>query len=396
VKTNTKEIKEMTRRGFLVSFFALALALMTSVSYASGASTKRATATLNGGGSSFVFPLVSAWEPAFKSASGMTVNYNSIGSGAGIAAVSNRSVDFGASDAPLTPDQQTACNGCLTIPWAFSATAVAYNGSGLPPHLNITGPVLADIYLGKIKNWSDPAIKNLNPGVTLPDKTITPIFRSDASGTSYNFSEYLSAVDSEWKSKIGVGTQPAFPAGVGGAKSSGVSALLTKTNGGICYVDVAYALKSGFGIFAIENRTGKFELPGLRQITATAGLITTAKADSNGLVLSVVDPPKPSLPKFKPITTKSQSQRAKILKYRANVLAKARTKNKKLAIAYPICTFTYVIVPKQASQADALKTFFTWALTKGQGSTYGPPLRFVAIPKAVRKTSLGLLSQIHS
>jgi phosphate transport system substrate-binding protein len=396
MKTNTKEKKEMTRRGFLVSISALALALITSVSCASGANAKHAAATLNGGGSSFVFPLVSAWTPAFKSETGITVNYNAIGSGAGIAAVSNRSVDFGASDAPLTPDQQATCNGCLTIPWAFSATAVAYNGTDLPPHLRITGPVLADIYLGKIKNWSDPAIKALNPGVTLPDKALTPIFRSDSSGTSFNFTQYLTAVSPEWSSKIGTGTQPAFPAGVGGAKSSGVSALLTKTNGGICYVDVAYAIKSGFGLFAIKNRTGVFVLPGLRQITATAGLVTTAKADSTGLVLSVVDPPKPSLPKFKPIKAKSRTQRALILKYRARVLAKARTKNKKLAIAYPICTFTYVIVPKQANQADALKTFFTWALTKGQGSTYGPPLRFVAIPKAVRKTSLSLLSQIHT
>jgi phosphate transport system substrate-binding protein len=387
----------MTRRGFLVSILAFALALITSVSYASAAGTKHTATTLKGGGSSFVFPLVSVWQSAFNSgASGITVNYNSIGSGAGIAAVSNRSVDFGASDAPLTPDQQTTCNGCVTIPWAFSATAVAYNGSGLPPHLNITGPVLADIYLGKITKWSDPAIAALNKGVSLPNKTITPIHRSDASGTSYNFSEYLSAISSEWKSKIGTGTQPAFPAGPGAPKSSGVAALLSKTDGGICYVDVAYALQSGFGTFAVKNRAGKFELPGLRQITATAGLITTAKADSNGLVLSVVDPPKPSLPKFKPITTTDQNKRAKILKYRNSVLAKARTKNKKLAIAYPICTFTYVIVPKQASQADALKTFFTWALTKGQSKNYEAALRFVTIPKAVQKTSLGLLSQIHS
>jgi phosphate transport system substrate-binding protein len=386
----------MTRRGFLVSILALALALATSVSYASGASTKRAATTLNGGGSSFVFPLVSTWAPAFKNETDITVNYNAIGSGAGIAAVSNRSIDFGASDAPLTSDQQANCNGCLTIPWAFSATAVAYNGSGLPPNLHITGPILADIYLGKITKWSDPAIKRLNTGADLPNKAITPIWRSDSSGTSYNFTEYLTAVSTEWRSKIGIGTQPAFPAGNGGSKSSGVTSLLTKTDGGICYVDVAYALQAHFALFAVKNRAGKFVTPGLRQIAATAGLITTAKANSTGLVLSVVDPPKPSLPKFKPITAKSSTQRAKILKYRKNVLAKARAKNKKLEIAYPICTFTYVIAPKQTNQANDLKTFFRWALTKGQGSTYGPPLRFVAIPKAVQKTSLGLLSRIHS
>jgi len=386
----------MTRRGLLVSSLAFALALITSVSCASGAGKKQAAATLNGGGSSFVFPLVSAWTPAFKSETGTAVNYSPIGSGAGIAAVSGRSIDFGASDAPLTADQQTKCNGCLTIPWAFSATAIAYQGTGLSSNLHITGPILADIYLGKITNWSDPAIKQLNPGAALPNKPITPIFRSDSSGTSYNFTQYLSKVSSEWGAKIGVGTQPAFPAGVGGAKSSGVTSLLAKTDGGICYVDVAYAIQAHYALFAIKNRAGVFVTPGLRQIAATAGLVTTAKADDTGLVLNVVDPPKPSLPKFAPIKAKSKTQRAQILKHRATVIAKAKAKNKKLEIAYPICTFTYVIVPKQANQADALKTFFQWALTKGQGSTFGPPLRFVAIPKAVQKTSLGLLSQIHS
>jgi phosphate transport system substrate-binding protein len=383
----------MTRRGFLISILAVVAALATVVGAAQGSAKRSTAATLNGAGSSFVFPLVSAWEPAFKSASGNTVNYQPIGSGAGIAAVTSRSVDFGASDAPLTADQQSACNNCLTIPWAFSATSIAYNGKGLGPNLHMTGAVLAKIYLGEIKNWSDPAIKQLNPKLKLPDKSITPIFRSDASGTSYNFTEYLSAVSSEWKSKIGTGTQPAFPAGVGAPKSSGVAATLAKTDGGICYVDVAYATQNHFYTFAIKNRVGKFVKPTPKPIQAAANLITKAKATSTGLVLSVVDPPKPSLPTFKPIKAKSATLRAKILKQRNKLLAQARAKNKRLIIAYPICTFTYVIAPKAAKQADALKQFLKWALDRGQ--VYGNDLYFVPIPKVVQTESLKLVNQIQ-
>ncbi|HEY5160319.1 MAG TPA: phosphate ABC transporter substrate-binding protein PstS [Gaiellaceae bacterium] len=382
----------MTRRGFLISTLAIVAALATSISTAQGSAKRSTATTLTGAGSSFVFPLVSAWTPALKSTSGISVNYQAIGSGAGISAISSRSVDFGASDAPLTPDQQATCNKCLTIPWAFSATSVAYEGKGLPPNLHITGAVLAKIYLGQIKNWSDPAIKKLNPKVSLPDKSITPIFRSDASGTSYNFTEYLAAVSPEWKSKIGVGTQPAYPAGVGAAKSSGVAALLAKTDGGICFVDVAYATQNHFYTFAIENRAGKFVKPTNKPISAAANLITTAKANSNGLVLSVVDPPKPGLPKLKPITTKNPTLRAKLLKQRNKQLALAKAKNKKLIIAYPICTFTYVIVPTAAKQAPDLKKFLTWALTRGQ--VYGGDLFFVPIPKVVQTTSLEFVNRI--
>jgi phosphate transport system substrate-binding protein len=383
----------MTRRGFLISTIAIVAALATGIS-AAQASVQRSTAsTLTGAGSSFVFPLVSTWEPAFKSATGNTVNYQAIGSGAGIAAVTNRSVDFGASDAPLTPDQETACNNCMTIPWAFSATSIAYRGTGLPANLHITGSVLAQIYLGTIKNWSDPALKKLNPGASLPDKSITPIYRSDASGTSYNFTQYLAELDSEFAHKIGVGTQPSFPTGVGGNKSSGVSAVLAKTDGGICYVDVAYATTNHFQVFAIQNRAGKFVTPTPGPITATANLITKAKAAGDSLVIDVVDPPKPSLPKFKPIKTKSPTLKAKILKQQRKQLAAAKAKNKKLVIAYPICTFTYVIAPKAAKQGAALKQFLTWALKSGQ--TYGASLYFVPIPKVVQQESLKLVGRIQ-
>jgi len=387
----------MTRRGFLIliSTLAIVAALIASISINTAqGSTKRSTATtLSGAGSSFVFPLVSTWAPAFKSASGTSVNYQPIGSGAGITAVSNRSVDFGASDAPLTSDQEKTCNKCLTIPWAFSATSIAYRGDGLPNNLHITGSVLARIYLGDIKNWSDPALRKLNPKVSLPNKSITPIYRSDASGTSYNFTQYLSAIDSEWGAKIGVGTQPAFPAGVGAAKSSGVSAKLATTDGGICYVDVAYANANHFHVFEIQNRAGKFVAPAPGPIHATANLVTSAKATSTGLVINVVDPPKPSLPHFSAIKTKDARKKAAILEKRQKLLAQAKAKNKKLVIAYPICTFTYVIVPTAAKQATDLKQFLTWALNKGQ--SYGAAFYFVPIPAAVQKASLKLVGQIH-
>src|SRR5258705_5632764 len=204
----------MTRGLALIAAAAVALTAIAA------AGAKSNDTTISGAGSSFVAPLVSTWTPALGSVSGYTVQYSPVGSGAGIAAITNRQVDFGASDAPMSPDQANACKSCVQIPWALSATSVAYNVPGAPVHLNLDGKTISKIFLGQITNWNDPAIKALNKGASLPDLKITPVFRSDGSGTSYNFTDYLSAVNAEWKSKIGVSTQPAFPAGVG-AKGSG-------------------------------------------------------------------------------------------------------------------------------------------------------------------------------
>src|SRR5262249_27608376 len=156
--------------------------------------------SLTGAGSTFVAPLVSLWAPDYTSKTGTQIAYSPVGSGAGIAAITARQVDFGASDAPLSPDQFNACNGCVQIPWALGGTSIVYNLPGLPNNLHITGPILAQIYLGQITKWDDPAIKALNPKVSLPSTTITPVYRSDNSGTSYNFTDYLSAVSPAWKS----------------------------------------------------------------------------------------------------------------------------------------------------------------------------------------------------
>jgi len=310
--------------------------------------------TLKGAGSTFVSPLVQTWQQPYEAATGVHVDYNPIGSGGGIQAITNRTVDFGASDAPLTADQFNACNGCVQIPWALSSTSISYNLPGVSTHLKITGPAIASIYLGKIKKWNDAVLKKLNPGVNLPDTDITPIFRSDGSGTTYNFTDYLGKVSPEWKSKVGVGTQVNFPTGAGGRGSSGVSAVLSRTPGGIIYVDVAFALKNHFSFFKVKNKAGIFQLPGARAIKAAAATVKRVTPDNK---ISIVDPPK-SAP-----------------------------------LAYPICTFTYIILPTKTSNAAALRKFVFWALTGG--AKYGPKLLFEPVPKVVLSASEKTLKKVQ-
>ena len=333
----------------------LIAAAIVAASLVFGASLAAASSTggnLKGAGSSFVFPLVSQWQANYK---GAQITYGSVGSGAGIAAITARTVDFGASDAPLTKDQADACKGCEQIPWALSATSIPYHVPGVEYGLKLTGSILANIYLGHITKWNDNRIKKINPGVKLPNLKITPVYRSDASGTSFNFTDYLSRVSKEWKSKVGVGTQPNFPTGIGGRGSSGLAGAVSRTDGAIGYVDVAYSLKNGFKVARVQNKAGKFQLPGLRGIAAAAATIT--RVPKSGFI-SVVSPPK------------SQKK------------------------AYPICTFTYVIVPLKANKASTLKQFISWAVTSGQ--QYGPPLKFDPLPKIVRSADKQMIRRIHS
>ena len=338
----------MSRRTIIAAALAV-VALVFGVSFAAASSTG---GSLKGAGSSFVFPLVSQWQANYKNAQ---ITYGSVGSGAGIAAITARTVDFGASDAPLTKDQASACNGCQQIPWALSATSIPYHVPGIAYGLKLTGKILANIYLGHITKWNDSSIKKINPGVNLPDLKITPVYRSDGSGTSWNFTDYLSSISKEWKSKVGVGTQPNFPVGIGGRGSSGLAGVVSRTDGAIGYVDVAYSLKNGFKFAKVQNRAGKFQLPGLRGIAAAASTITRVPRSGE---LSIVNP------------TKSQPK------------------------AYPICTFTYVIAPLKANKASTLKQFISWAITSGQ--TFGPPLKFFPLPKVVRTADRAFVRKIHS
>jgi phosphate transport system substrate-binding protein len=326
---------------------AVALTAWTSLASA------RQTSSLTGAGSTFVVPLVTTWTQKYH---GSQVSYSGIGSGGGIAAITSRSVDFGASDAPLSPDQASACRGCVQIPWAFSATSIPYHVTGVGYGLKLTGPILAGIYLGRISYWDNAAIKSINKGVNLPHEKIVPIYRSDGSGTSYNFTDYLSHVSKSWKSKVGKGTQPSFPTGVGARGSSGVAGKLKSTAGGITYVDVAYSLKNHFTIAKLKNRAGKYQLPGLRQIQAAADSIRKLRNGQNAF--TAVDP------------------------------------NPRARKAYAICTFTWVIVPLKTGKAADLKKFIHWALTSGQ--TYGPKLLFVPVPKPVKQAGLKTLARVHS
>jgi phosphate transport system substrate-binding protein len=338
---------------------ALIAVAATGLLAASAAGAKSNDTPITGAGSTFVQPLVSAWIPALGSAFGYSVQYSGVGSGAGIAAITNHQVDFGASDAPLSPDQQSACSDCVQIPWALSAMAIAYNVPGAPTHVNLDGATLSKIFLGEITNWNDPAIKALNKGASLPDLKITPVFRSDGSGSSYALTDYLSAVSGTWKSKVGVSTQPAFPAGQGAKGSSGVAGLISRTNGAIGYVDVAYAIANHIHFAAVRNRAGKFLYPSLRRIAAAAEAFTKVPANNE---MHIVNPPKSA------------------------------------ALAYPISTYTYVIVHKTSSHAAEIRKMIFWALTQGQSKQYAAKLTFAPLStvKAVIVAAEKTLKQLHT
>jgi phosphate transport system substrate-binding protein len=338
--------------------FAASLVALTAVS-AIAATTAGARShgdQLVGAGSTFVLPLVSQWQKDYPSKTGVNIVYSGVGSGAGLAAISARTVDFGASDAPLTPDQLAGCKGCFEIPWALGGIAIMVHvKTNAHAPLKISGPVLAQIFLGGIKNWNAPAIAKLNPGITFPDEAIVPVYRSDGSGTSYAYTDYLSQVSATWKSKVGVSTQPSFPSGVGAKGSSGVAGVVSKTEGAIGYADIAYALSQHINTMAVKNAAGKFTTPGIKSITAAAAAFPKVPANNE---MHITNPPK-SAP-----------------------------------TAYPICTYTYVIIPQVTPKAAQLRKFVFYALTTGQ--KFGIPLRYVPIPKAVLVASEKTLNKVHS
>jgi phosphate transport system substrate-binding protein len=298
------------------------------------------TSVLVGAGSTLVAPLMAQWQPDYaKSPAAVTVTYGAIGSGGGVDAITNRTVDFGASDAPLTPDQATACKSCLQVPWALAATVVTYNVKGVPNNLHLTGDVLAKIFLGTITTWNDPAIQQLNSGVSLPATHITPIYRSDSSGDSWVFTSYLSAVSPDWKSKVGASTSPSWPTGNAAEKNSGVAAAVAATDGSISYVAVSYIAADSLNEALLQNAAGKYQEPSTDNILAAAKAVTTIQPDGS---VPLVNPPASA------------------------------------ATAYPMSTYTYAIVPTQATHGPTLAAFLTYAITKGQA--FGPDLGYPPLP----------------
>ena len=269
--------------GALTGVLVLALGLAacgsssssTSSSATSSAASSSASGTISGAGSTFAAPVYQQWA---SSLSPLTVNYQAVGSGAGITALEAKTVDFGASDPPLKPADEAAIgkNGspAVQIPMFLGAITVSYNVPGLATGLRLDGKTISDIYLGKVKTWNDAEIKALNPGVNLPSTTITVIHRSDSSGTTAGFTGFLSAVDPEFKSKVGEGKDVPWPVGTGAKGNAGVAGAVQQTAGSIGYVEQAYALQHKFTYASVENKDGQFVAPSLASTTAAAQNVT--------------------------------------------------------------------------------------------------------------------------
>ena len=348
-------------RPFAAACVAGALALTVAAcgsggSSSTGSASSGDVSTITGAGSTLVLPLVSKWESDYNSRYEVAITYGGIGSGSGIEQITSRSVDFGASDAPLTSDQASACDGCLQIPWALSATSIAYNVSGVDNGLQLTPEIVADIYLGNITTWDDPAIAKLNPDAKLPSTNITPIYRSDGSGDTYALTDLLSKVSSDWKSQVGTSTLVKFPAGTGAEHNDGVAAALGKTEGGIAYMGAAYVASNDVTEAALQNEAGNYEEPTIDTISAAADAVKDIRPDNT---VSITDPP-----------------------------ASAED-------AYPLSTYTYAIVPQDSPKAEALQKFLTYAIGK-DGQAFGPDLDFAPLSSEVLAADKATIAKIGS
>jgi phosphate transport system substrate-binding protein len=249
-----------------------------------------APATINGAGSTLAAPIYQQWGSTLKG-QGLTVNYNPVGSGAGVTDLETATVDFAGSDPALKSSDTAKLKGpALQFPVGFGAITVSYNLSGVKSGMKLDGPTVANIFLGKIKTWNDPAIKALNPGLSLPNTPITVVHRSDSSGTTDGFTKWLAAVSPTWKSQVGSGKDVKWPVGTGAAKNAGVAAAVKQTPGAVGYVEQAYALVNGFTYASIKNSAGSFILP---TIPATSAAAQGIKIPPD-LGISTINSPNPS------------------------------------------------------------------------------------------------------
>jgi phosphate transport system substrate-binding protein len=313
---------------------------------AAGFSAFATAADVTGAGSSFVYPVLSKWSATFAEKTGNHVNYQSIGSGGGIAQIKAGTVDFGASDKPLDA-QELGKFGLGQFPSVIGGIVPAYNIDGVESgKLVLDGNVLAGIFLGKIANWNDAAIAKLNPGLKLPDAKITVVHRSDGSGTSFNFTNYLSKVSADWKAKVGEGTAVEWPTGIGGKGNEGVSAYVKQIKNSIGYVEYAYALKNNIGYALMTNAAGKTIKPGNAAFQAAAATADWAHAADFNLIMT----------------------------------------NAPGAEAWPITATTWVIMykqPKNAANSKVVFDFFKWSLEHGQAQAL--ELDYVPLPEALVK-----------
>jgi phosphate transport system substrate-binding protein len=299
---------------------------------------------VTGAGASFVFPLMSKWSADYLAATGNQVNYQSIGSSGGIAQIKAGTVDFGSSDKPLD-SKELADAGLIQFPSVIGGVVPVVNVEGIQTGaLKLDGSVLADIFLGKVSKWNDPAIVAMNDGLALPDKKITVIHRSDGSGTTYNFVNYLSKVSPEWKQKVGEGTSVQWPTGLGGKGNEGVAAYVKQVRNSIGYVELSFALQSAMTYTQMRNAAGKFVTPSAESFAAAAASADWANASDFSLVIT--DAPGEA--------------------------------------SWPISATNFILMhakAKDAQRAEAARAFFTWAYDNGQAQA--SKLDYVPLPASL-------------
>jgi len=311
---------------------------------------------LNGAGATFPYPMYSKWFSEYnKLHSDVQINYQSIGSGGGIRQVLNSTVDFGASDGPMSDDQLKQSKvKILHIPTVLGAVVPAYNIPGVNGEIKFTPDVLANIFLGKISNWNDAAIAKANPGIKFPDQSIIVVHRSDGSGTTYIFTDYLSKVSKDWQGSVGKGTSVAWPRGLGGKGNEGVAGQIRQLPGSIGYIELIYALENKIPFGSVQNAAGNFVKASLDGVTEAAA---SAKMPDDFRV-SITNPPGKT--------------------------------------AYPISSFTWLLIPAQAKDANKGKIiadFLNWMVTDGQKMT--TQLSYAPLPQNVADKVKAAIKQVH-
>lgn len=327
---------------------------------AATSASRSGSVDLTGAGATFPYPLYSKWFSDYATATGVRINYQSIGSGGGIRQLSEGTVDFGATDGPMTDEELGKAKGgaILHFPTVLGAVAVAYNLPGFRGELRLSGPVVADIFLGNIKKWNDPRIAALNPGVSLPSSDILVVHRSDGSGTTYVFSDYLSAVSPAWARGPGRGKDVAWPTGLGGKGNEGVAGQIKQIPGAIGYVELAYANQNNLPVAAIQNAAGAFIKPSIAAVTAAAAGVAAQLPPDTDYRISIVNSPG--------------------------------------AEAYPISSFTWLLLYRQQTdsvKARKLKDFLRWALREGEKQAAA--LDYAPLPAAMADRLVQRLDSIR-
>jgi phosphate transport system substrate-binding protein len=334
----------MRRMAILAALFLVAISVVAV-----------AQTNLNGAGATFPYPIYSKWFSEFQKANGVQINYQSIGSGGGIRQLQSGTVDFGASDMPLNDDQlKEMGKPIIQFPTVLGSVVPAYNVPGVSTELKFTPETLAGIYLGRITKWNDKALASVNPGVKLPDQDIVVVHRSDGSGTTFVWTDYLSKISPEWKSSVGANTSVKWPVGLGGKGNEGVAGTIRQQPGAIGYIELIYALQNKIEFGVVKNAAGNF---------VKASLDTTSKAAAGTKVP----------PDFRVSITNAPGKDA-----------------------YPISSFTYLLVPTQwqdQGKKTAMVNFLNWMLDKGESMVTG--LDYASVPKQVAEMEKAKIKEIR-